>query len=53
MDGKMLTSLVNKKQSSGLHEFIFDGNGYPSGIYFYNLEAGGIDYGFKKMILIK
>lgn len=50
--GKEVATLVNEKQSPGIYEVNFDGSNFPSGIYFYKLEAG--DYKeIKKMILLK
>jgi M6 family metalloprotease-like protein len=36
----------------GLHEFLWDGTNYPSGVYFYRLEAGVFSFS-RKMILVK
>ncbi len=35
-------SIVNKTQSKGKHEFIFDGSLLPAGIYIYKLTVDGI-----------
>lgn len=35
-------SIVNKTQSKGKHEFIFDGSLLPTGIYIYKLTVDGI-----------
>lgn len=36
--GKEIATLVNEKLSAGTYEFNFDGEGLPSGIYFYKLQ---------------
>ncbi|MBK6774149.1 MAG: T9SS type A sorting domain-containing protein [Ignavibacteria bacterium] len=50
--GKQVTTLVHRKQNPGNYSVEFNGEGLPSGIYFYKLEAG--DFGeTKKMVLLK
>lgn len=58
--GKEIITLVNQKQSPGKYEVKFDGSNFPSGIYFYTIEATETSTGFgrnfiqsKKMVLIK
>jgi len=51
--GKEITTLVNKKQSSGEYEVKFEGVNLSSGIYFYSLLFDGNRMGTKKMILLK
>ena len=51
--GKEVIILVNGKQSAGIYEVDFTGNGYSSGIYFYSLAVEGNVIDTKKMILIK
>jgi len=58
MLGREVITLVDKEQSSGLHRTIWDGKDkkegdVPSGIYFYNLQFGGVFQKTGKMILIK
>jgi hypothetical protein len=36
----------------GTYEYEFDGSNYPSGIYYYQLQAGGF-IETKKMVLVK
>jgi hypothetical protein len=43
---------VNSKLDPGYYEAEFDGTNYPSGIYFYTINAGHITQ-TKKMVLIK
>jgi photosystem II stability/assembly factor-like uncharacterized protein len=50
--GKEIATLINEKQSAGTYEVMFDGSGYPSGVYFYKLTAGDFKE-TKKMLLIK
>jgi hypothetical protein len=50
--GREVATLVNEKQKPGNYEVIFDASNYPSGVYFYRLQAG--DYSnVKKLILLK
>lgn len=55
--GQEISTLVNQNLIAGLHEVNFDGVGLNSGVYFYQLEATGIDgqtfTSVKKMILTK
>lgn len=50
--GKEIETPVNEKQTAGTYEIIWDASKYPSGIYFYKLEAEKFSE-VKKMILIK
>jgi hypothetical protein len=50
--GKLVSTLVNEKQSPGTYEVTFDGSNLPSGIYFYRLTTEGFSE-TKKMILMK
>jgi len=50
--GQLITTLVNSYLKAGEYEVNFNGENYPSGLYFYVLESG--DYvSTKKMVLIK
>ena len=55
--GKEIIALVNQKQSAGIYEVDFSGNGYSSGVYFYRIEADDFSgkkfVDAKKMVLIK
>jgi endonuclease/exonuclease/phosphatase family metal-dependent hydrolase len=50
--GKLISELVNKKQRAGKYEVDFSGDGLPSGVYIYRLNAGKFTE-YKKMILLK
>jgi hypothetical protein len=51
--GKKIDVLIDKMQSSGNYEIIFNGNDYPSGIYFYKLLIGNSFSDTKKMVFLK
>jgi photosystem II stability/assembly factor-like uncharacterized protein len=50
--GREIQTLVNEKLNPGTYEVIFDGNGFPSGVYFYQLRSGEF-VETKKLILLK
>jgi len=50
--GREVTSLVNEQLKPGYYEISFDASNYPSGVYFYKLQAGEFSES-KKMVLIK
>ncbi len=50
--GRIITTLVNEELPSGIHQFDFDGNSLPCGIYFYQLKVGNKTC-FQKMSLVK
>jgi hypothetical protein len=50
--GRQVATLVNEKLSLGSYDVEFNGANYPSGIYYYKLEAGDFSE-VKKMILLK
>ncbi len=49
--GRVVATLVNERQSSGMHKIHFDGSRYASGVYFYRLQAGSYSAAKKFMIL--
>jgi len=55
--GQEVLTLVNQNLGAGSHEYTFDASRYNSGVYFYRVEATGIDgrnfSSVKKMILTK
>ncbi len=50
--GQKIKELVNEIKPAGAYEVILDGNGLPSGIYFYQLTAGRFSQ-TKKLVLLK
>jgi len=50
--GNEIATLVNEKQNAGSYSVEFDAGNYPSGIYYYKLEAGDFSE-VRKMILVK
>jgi photosystem II stability/assembly factor-like uncharacterized protein len=50
--GKEVATLVNEEKPAGSYEVKFDALNYPSGIYFYKLQAGSF-IETKKMIFLK
>lgn len=55
--GRIVATLVNEKLNPGTYKVEFKGNDYPSGVYFYKLEAlvaSGVGFvSVKKMVLSK
>ncbi|MBK9331227.1 MAG: DUF1028 domain-containing protein [Ignavibacteria bacterium] len=51
--GNELITLINERQSPGNYSVNFDGNNFPSGIYFYRLEADGLILSSRRMVLLK
>jgi hypothetical protein len=52
LDGREITKLYKGFLSKGIHKFDFDGEGLPSGIYLFKVEAPNFTQ-TKKMILTK
>ena len=52
MLGNELSTLISKEMNAEEYEIEFDGTGFPSGTYFYRLEAGNYTE-TKKMVLLK
>ncbi|MFH1194502.1 MAG: T9SS type A sorting domain-containing protein [bacterium] len=50
--GREVATLVNEEKPAGNYEVIFNGEGLPSGVYFYSLHAGNF-HQTKKMLLLK
>jgi len=50
--GKEISTLVNQSLQPGTYETTFDGSGFNSGVYFYNLSAGDFNE-TKRMLFIK
>ncbi len=54
--GQKVATLVNEKQSAGLHQVQWDATDFATGIYIYQLMANGQKQGAvisKKMLYIK
>ncbi|MBK8382713.1 MAG: T9SS type A sorting domain-containing protein [Ignavibacteria bacterium] len=51
--GKQITTLVNEKHNPGSYSVEFNGEGLPSGIYFYKIEAGDLVETELRMVLRK
>ena len=50
--GQKIAELVNEKQDANSYQINWDAGGYPSGVYFCRIEAGGYS-NTKKMILVR
>jgi hypothetical protein len=50
--GRLAAELVNMILEPGIYKYDWNAAGYPSGVYFYRIEAGKFIYS-RKMILIK
>jgi hypothetical protein len=50
--GEKIKTLVNEEKPAGEYEVEFDGSTLPSGVYLYQLQAGGY-ISVKKMLLLK
>lgn len=50
--GREVTELSNGYRNAGLHQAVFDGTNFSSGVYFYKITAGEYTDS-KKMVLIK
>jgi len=50
--GEELTTLAEEIKTAGTHKINFDGRDYPSGIYFYQLQAGRFTV-TKKFLLLR
>jgi hypothetical protein len=50
--GREVATLIDGNQQPGKYETVWNGAGYPSGVYFYRLQAGSYTE-TKKMILLK
>ena len=50
--GREIEALVNQQLQPGTYEVSWDASAYPSGVYYYRLEAGSFTH-TNKMVLIK
>ena len=53
IEGKKIETIIDRRYNSGNYNVIFNGNGLPTGIYFYSLFINNNIIDTKKMILIK
>jgi hypothetical protein len=51
--GREIKTLIDKEQSLGFYEVVFDASDFQSGIYFYRLIADGKILYTRKMIVLK
>ncbi|MBP9582366.1 MAG: T9SS type A sorting domain-containing protein, partial [Ignavibacterium sp.] len=50
--GNEIATLVNEQKNTGSYEVNWNASNYPSGVYFYRLQAGTFTE-TKKMLLLK
>ncbi len=50
--GNLISTLVNKNQTTGIYKVDFDANELNNGVYFYKIQAGNFT-SVKKMLLLK
>jgi len=53
ISGKLIKVLIKERQYAGSYEYMFNGTGLPSSVYFYSLTADGKIIDTKKAVLIK
>ena len=51
--GYVVKTLINENKPEGRYEVEFNGEGLPSGIYYYSLKINGILIDTKRMVLLK
>ncbi len=55
--GQEVANILNSELNAGVHETIFNASNFSSGVYFYRLEAHGVDgsnyISTKRMLLMK
>ncbi len=52
MLGEVVVELLNRPLNAGYHEVVFNSQPYPTGVYYYKINAGNFT-DIKKMVLIK
>ena len=52
VQGRLVTVLVEAEQATGWHEVAFESGALPSGVYFYELEAG-VFRAVRQMLLLR
>ena len=50
--GQLVTTLLDGFADKGTKQLVFNGTDFPSGVYFYSLNAGEFSQA-KKMVLVK
>jgi hypothetical protein len=50
--GQQVATLMNGSQNAGYHEVKFDGTGFASGVYYYQLQAGDFMQS-RRLVLLK
>jgi hypothetical protein len=50
--GQHIATLIEGEKDAGVHHFIWDAKNFPSGTYFYRLQAGNF-METKKLLLLK
>jgi hypothetical protein len=50
--GRKVETIVEHEQPAGIHQLVWNANGFSSGIYFYRIQAGKF-VETRKMMLIK
>jgi hypothetical protein len=50
--GQQIATLVEGERDAGYHEVPFDGANFPSGVYFYRMQAGSYTE-TKKLLMIR
>jgi hypothetical protein len=53
LEGKEISTLINKSLNTGEYQEVFNGSNLTSGIYFYRLTVNGNIIDTKKMVLLK
>lgn len=53
INGRLISNLVNARQSSGSYELEFTGGSLPSGAYFYSLNVNGRQILTRMMLILK
>ncbi len=51
--GQKIRTLVNKRQSAGMHSASFNGKGLASGVYYYRINIGKQFTAVRKMLLVQ
>ncbi len=52
INGRVIRTLINEQQNPGYYSVQWDASNFPSGLYFYQIQAGAF-FDVKKFVLIK